>query len=242
MTRVEEGILIDSQHQYNVLHNIPEEVNFFDKIIGLGYGDLNEFFEDKALYQMRNVLKNNIYSIDMKDFIPTLMGMIQNQTWGIISISTEVTCVVHGDNEEKPLNREYCEEHNIPIYPYNSFGGNIVAAKGDYGVVFLIPRSIDITEYFILDNLANILGKHFDNVEAEGNDILIDGKKVVGTGCFGNEQFFFMMIYFSMVNKGELIRKICGEPLTDKEPGYIDQEVLSEEQLKEEVLSWLQGL
>lgn len=242
MTKVEQGILIDSQHQNNVLYNIPEDVSFLDRIVALGYKDLQEFFEDKALHEMRNALRNHIKAIDMKDFISTLTDMIQNQQWGIISIGTDITCVVHGDNAEKPLDTEYCKEHDIPIYPYNSFGGNIVAAKGDYGVVFLIPREIDITEDYVIQGFASILSNYFDNIKIQGNDILLDGKKIVGSGSFGNDQIFFMMFYFSMSDKLELIKKICGEPTTGKEPGFIDSDILPVETLKEELLSWLQGL
>lgn len=242
MTKVEEGILINSQHLYNVLNGISEEVSFKDKILELGYADIKEFFEDKAVFEMQQVLKDKLYTTKMKDFISTLTNLIQNQEYGIISIYTDETCVCHGDNTEKQLNVEYCTEHDIPIYPYNSFGGNIVATEGDYGLVFLLPGSIDITEDFMINKVAELLGKYFDNLEIKGNDILLNDKKIVGSGSFGNEQIFFMMFYFSMTDKGELIRQICGIPLTDKEPGYIDTEILSAEQLREDLLTWLQGL
>lgn len=242
MTKVEEGILINSQHLYNVLNGISEEVSFKDKILALGYKDIKTFFEDKAVYEMQNILKDKVYTVKMKDFISTLQNLIQNQEYGIISIYTDETCVCHGDNQEKQLNEEYCAAHNIPIYPYNSFGGNIVAAEGDYGIVFLVPRSIDLTEDFLINKVAYLLAKYFDNLEVRGNDILLDNKKIVGSGSFGNDQIFFMMFYFSMTDKGELIKQICGVPMTDKEPGYIDTEILSIEQLREDLLTWLQGL
>lgn len=59
---------------------------------------------------------------------------------------------------------------------------------------------------------------------------------------FGNNQIFVMAIYFCGSDKSELIHKICGEPITDKTPGYIDTKILPMAQLKSEVLLWLQGL
>lgn len=72
MTRVEQGILINSQHLHNVLNNLPEEVSFRDQILALGYKDIEEFFEEKAIYEMQNALKNKITPVAMKN-IPTLM-------------------------------------------------------------------------------------------------------------------------------------------------------------------------
>lgn len=242
MTRVEQGILINTQHLNNVLNDIPEEISFKDQILALGYNDIEEFFEEKAIYEMQNILKGKTSIVRMDSLVPILYEAIQKKQYGIISIYTDETCVCHGNNTAKPLNEEYCKEHNIPIYPYNSFGGNIIATKEDYGVVFLLPSSIDVSEKLIIDKISKILNKYFNDVSIEGNDILIDNKKVVGSGSFGNNEIFFMMFYFSMSNKGDLIYNICGMPLTNKMPGYIDTKILSSEQLIKELLSWLQGL
>lgn len=242
MTRVEQGILINNQHLENVLNNLPEEISFKDQILALGYNNIEEFFEEKAIYEMRNVLSNSdTQTVHMKDLVPALIGAVQNKKYGIINIYTDSTCVCHGNNEQKQLNEEYCERNNIPIYPYNSFGGNIVATKEDYGIAFFIPTSIDISIQLVLTNVASILKKYFSNVTIEGNDILIDNKKVVGSGSFGNDDILCILFYFSMSNKGELIFNICGEPITNKTPGYINSDILSREQLITEVSAWLLG-
>ena len=49
MTKVEQGILINTQHLNNIVNNIPEEVSFIDQILNLGYKDLEEFFEENNL-------------------------------------------------------------------------------------------------------------------------------------------------------------------------------------------------
>lgn len=243
MTKVEQGILINTQHQNNVINNIPEEISFRDQILNLGYKDLEEFFEDKAIYEMQQVLKGKLFSTSMEQLIPTLTNIIQNHEYGIVSIYTDKTCVCHGDNTAKTLNTEYCETHNIPIYPYNSFGGNIVATKEDYGLVFIFPPSIDISQQLILSKFIEILKKYFNNeFIIKNNDILMDNKKIVGSGNFGNDEMSLMLFYFSMSDKGELISNICGEPTTNKMPGHIDAAILPTEQLVKELLSWLQGL
>ena len=240
MTKVEQGILINTQHLNNVLNDIPEEVSFKDQILALGYNSIEEFFKEKTIYEMRDMLSNGSEkTVHMSNLVPTIMGMIQSKEYGIINIYTDGTCVCHGDNEKKTLNKEYCEENNIPIYPYNSFGGNIVATKEDYGIAFFLSPSIDISIELVLKNIVLILEKYFSNIEIEGNDILINGKKVIGSGSFGNNDIFCGLIYFSMSDKGDLIYNICGEPITNKTPGYIDSNILPREQLIMEVLAWL---
>ena len=41
MTKVEQGILINTQHQNNVTNNIPEEISFKDQILNPNNGDSN---------------------------------------------------------------------------------------------------------------------------------------------------------------------------------------------------------
>ncbi len=243
MTKVEQGILINTQHQNNVVNNIPEKISFIDQILNLGYKDLEEFFKDKAIYEMQQVLKGKLFSTSMEKLVPTLGSLIQASQCGILSIYTDKTCVCHGNNTAKPLNEKYCEENNIPIYPYNSFGGNIVATKEDYGLVVILPSSIDLSQQLMLNEFIKILQKYFNNnFIIQDNDILMDNKKIVGSGNFGNNDISIMLFYFSMSDKGELIQNICGNPMTNKTPGHIDANILPTEQLVKELLSWLQGL
>lgn len=240
MTKVEQGIEINSQHLYNVLNDIPEEVSFRDQIIELGYDTIEQFFEEKAAYEMQEVLTENVSSVSMPQLIPFLQAMITQEQFGVVFIYTDGICVCSGQNEEKILNREYCEQNNIPIYPYDSFGGSIVADKDDFGLAILLPEFIDISAPMFLHKIVEILSKYFENVTIQGNDILINNKKVIGSGSFGNDQVFIMLLYFSMSDKGVLIENICGQPTTGKEPGYIDPEVVSAKKLQGEVLLWLQ--
>jgi len=242
MSRVEQGIEINRQHIYNVEHNITEEVSFIDQILSLGYKDLEEFFNEKIEYEMQHTLKGKVYSVDPKDAMPTLRRLVQNYEYGVVSVYTNETCVHHGQDPLKYLNKDYCAQHNIPIYPYDSFGGNIVATKDDYSVALLLPLTIDISAGFVLNKTKQILQKYFDNVDIIDNDILIDNKKVAGATSFGTERYFFIIYHFSMSEKEDLITSICGEPTSGKHPGYIDTAVLPTEQLMEDFLSWLQGL
>lgn len=242
MSKVEQGIKLNKQHIYNVENGIIEEVPFIEQIKALGYSDLEEFFNDKIEYEMQHVLKDHVYSVNPKDAMSTLRRLVQNDEYGIVSVYTNETCVHHGQDPTKTLNRDYCIEHNIPIYPYDSFGGNIVATKDDYSIALLLPLTIDVSAGFVLNKTIQILKKYFIDVKIQDNDILINNKKVAGATSFGTDRYFFLIYHFSMSEKTDLITAICGAPATGKQPGYIDTTILSTEKLMEEFLSWLQGL
>lgn len=242
MNKVEQGIEINKQHIYNVEHGIKEKIPFADQILALGYKSLKEFFNEKLEYEMQHILNNKVYSVEPKEAMPTLHQLIQNNRYGIVSVYTNETCVHHGQDPTKYLNRDYCTQHNIPIYSYDSFGGNIVATKDDYSVAIILPLTIDISAGFVLTKTKEILQKYFNNVEIIGNDILINNKKVAGATSFGTERYFFLIYHFSMSEKSDLIAKICGEPTSGKQPGYIDTSILPTKKLIEDFLSWLQGL
>lgn len=242
MKAVEQGILINEQHIRNIENGIAEDIPFADAIKALGFEDLEDFFNQKSEYEMQNVLKGNVYSVEPKDAMPTLRKLVSSKKFGVVSVYTSETCVHHGRDDSKFLDYDYCSVNNIPIYPYDSFGGNIVATEGDYSFALFIPESIDISTDFVLARIKDILSKHLDGVTIDNNDILVDGKKVAGTTSFGTNDIYFLICHFSMSSKGKLIENICGKPTTNKEPGYIDTKALTTNELMGELLSWLQGL
>lgn len=242
MNKIQQGIELNKHHLFNIINNISEETSFSSEIIHLGFKNLEDFFEQKREYEMQQSLKNKVYETTPEKAMTTLSYLINNQLYGIVSVNNNQTCVHKGQNKEKTINMQYCQEHNIPIYEYNSYGGNIVATENDYSIALIVPREIDIDRAFVLNHTKNILDKYFKNIIIDGNDILLDGKKVAGATVFEDEHIFFLIYHFSMSPKEELIYNICGNPDTNKQPGFLDQKILSTEELKKELLSWLQGL
>ena len=104
MSKVEHGIEINNQHIYNVEHDIEEEISFIDQIKALGYNNLEEFFNDKIEYEMQQVLKGQVYSVEPKDAMPTLRSLVYDNKYGIVSVYTNETCVHHGQDPSKTLN------------------------------------------------------------------------------------------------------------------------------------------
>ena len=239
MNKIEQGIEINNQHIYNVINQIPEEISFSEQIIDLGFKDLEDFFNQKKVFEMQQFLKGKVS-------ITTPLGglnSIQNKEFGIISADNDATFIYKGNNKGKEINMQYCDQHNIPVYNYGTFGGAIVVSPGDYSIGVILPSTIEVDSNFFLNNIALILKKYFENVKVDNNDILIDNKKVLGSAGFGNEEYFFFVAQISFSDKTELIQNICGDiDENGKQPGYINPNILSSNQLKEELLIWLQGL
>lgn len=238
MNKIEQGIEINNQHIYNVINQIPEEISFYEQIVNLGFKDLEDFFEQKKEYEMQQFLKGKVFVTNPIDGLQ----LIQNKNFGIISVDDNYTFVYKGNNK-KEINMEYCQQNNIPVYNYGTFGGAVVVSPGDYNIGVILPPTIKVNSNFFLNNITLILKKYFENVKVDNNDILIDNKKVLGSANFGNEEYFFFVAQISFSDKTELIQSICGDiDENGKQPGYINPNILSSNQLKEELLIWLQGL
>ena len=239
MNKIEQGIEINNQHVYNVINQIPEKISFNEQIINLGFKDLEDFFEQKKVFEMQQFLKGKVFVTNPIDGLQ----LIQNKCFGIISVDNDTTFVYKGNNDKKLINIEYCKQNNIPIYNYGTFGGAVVVSPGDYNIGIVVPAELDLNSNFFLNKITIILNKYFENVKVDNNDILINNKKVLGSAGFGNEEFFFFVAQISFSDKSELIQRICGDiEEGGKQPGYINSNILSSNQLKEELLIWLQGL
>lgn len=241
---IEKGIEVNDRHIQNVINNIDEDVPFVNQIIDLGFESLEDFFNKKTIYEMQNALNGKAVETPPKDAIPMLEDMLENKQVGLVYVINKTGTCVHAGvgGKETHLNEEYCNQNGIPIYPYSLYGGNIVSTLGDFDIGMIVQDDIEITCGFMLNNFKEILSSYFDDMDVQGNDLLIDNKKAIGTACLCADGYIFFIAHFSMSAKPELIENICGVPLTGKEVGCIDTDVLSVDELSEKVLSWLQGL
>lgn len=241
MNKIEQGIQINQEHLLNVQNSIEENPSFADKILSLGFDSLEDFFTQKKIYLLQQSVKDTICDVSNKEAIPSLFSLVEQETPGIVIVIAQEICVHKGKGKESNLDEDYCAKNNISIYPYDLYGGNILATPGDCSLGLVVPLDVDLDLRFVLEQIKSILDKYLDNLSIQGNDILMDGKKIVGTSSLRTDKFFCFISHFSMNNKTELVEKVCGQPLTGKEVGFINQEILSSNQLKQEVLRWLQG-
>lgn len=239
--KIVRGIEIESDYLNDVMSGNSNIRQLIDRLRDVGFENLEEYFDSKKEYKMSCALRGRIHSVPPSQAMITLRQMVKDGETGIVSVYTDETCVHAGMGKSSTLDEEYCKEHGIPIYQYDSFGGNIVATEGDYSIAILIPTETDVDTNFILNKTKKLLENHFNNVTIDGNDIMIDGKKVAGSTSYRNNDRFFLIYHFSFSDKRNLIMRICGKPATGKEVGCIDSDVLSCDEFMKEILSWLQG-
>ena len=95
------------------------------------------------------------------------------------------------------------------------------------------PIKNNSTAEYILNELASIFRKHTcKEVVVDGNDILVDGYKVVGSSTYPDTMMFMLVAIISFSEKNDLINTICLKK-SSKATGHID--FMSAEALKEEV-------
>jgi len=130
-------------------------------------------------------------------------------------------------------------KNNIVVLPVGVKGdGALVSVAGDLGVGICIPRSLNLKHSFIVDGFIDILRKYTDKeVYNDGNDIMVDGKKVCGFGFYTTNNVIMAITPITLSDRAELISKICLKS-HQKVPGYID--FIDRDTLRQEVYEWLQ--
>lgn len=234
-----QGIKIQEKYLHDIEENGESNIVFADAIKDLGFSSLDDFFSQKALYQLRTSFRNQHYTTTPAQIMNLSRECIQNKQCAVIDADVENNCVHIGFGKDTVINTEYCKQHNIEVYPYDGYGGAIVSGTGDYNLTLIFSDNIDIDTSVILKQIQRILSKYFDDVIVDSNDILIDGKKVMGATYAHANNMVFLGVAFAFVYQPDIVTAICGTPKTGKEIGCINPEILSRDQFKKELLSWL---
>ena len=161
---------------------------------------------------------------------------ITRQKTAIFFADTLFTIIWNGNGSE--YNKEYCIEHSIPIIPFQTGGGTIVSTKGDLNIGICFPKEFDYSINDSLNGFTDIFRKYTNKkIEIQGNDIIIDDYKVMGSAVYKSQTMLLFMTSISMSDKSEIIENVCLKQ-SKKIPGYID--FMNNEKLRQEVMEWLQ--
>ena len=234
-----QGIKIQEKYLHDIEENGESNIVFADAIKDLEFSSLDDFFSQKALYQLRTSLHEQYFSTTPAQIMNISRECIQNKRCAVIDADVENNCVHIGFGKDTVINTEYCKQHNIEVYPYDGYGGAIVSGAGDYNLTLIFSDNIDIDTSVILKQIQRILSKYFNGVIVDSNDILIEGKKVMGATYAHANNMVVLGGAFAFVYQPDIVTAICGTPKTGKEIGCINPEILSRQQFKKELLSWL---
>lgn len=211
-----------------------EPFHLVDAVKEYGFDSLKDYFDAKRDYEFSQ-LRFEVVETKPERAIADVMATIEAKKTAILFAVTDKTLVWNGNGGQ--YNAEYCNECGIPIYPLYTGGGTIVSTEGDLNIGISFPTLSNVNAEYILDGFAKIFKKYTSNfVEVSGNDVLVDGAKVLGGAVYQENGMFVFVTPVSMSDKTQLVGEICLKHST-KQPGYID--FMTKDQLRGEVEQWL---
>lgn len=211
-----------------------EPFHLVDAVKECGFDSLPDYFKAKTEHTFIN-LNFSLIEKAPSECIDYFFRMMDTKETGVVFIDSTETFVFSG--ESKPYNAEFCEANNIPIYPLYTSGGAIVSAKGNFSIGICFPEYVGVDVYFILSKLKAIFGKYMGGVTVNGNDLLVDGKKICGSIMYHQNGMKCFACHFSFMDNAELIEKICNISGSIKTPTVISG--LTVDMFKEELCEWL---
>ena len=210
-----------------------EPYHFVDAVREFGFEGIEEFFDAKRDYEFSQ-LNFDIIDTTPERAIADVLNCIEKKKTAMLFTVTDKTLVWNGNNSE--FNESYCEECGIPIYPLYTGGGTIVSTPGDLNIGICYPEKSDLDSSYILNRFAESFKKYTKKtVTVQGNDVLVDGIKVLGSSAYRQNGMFVFITPVSLSEKTELISEICLKHST-KQPGHID--FMDAEMLRGEVMGW----
>ena len=223
----EKRYVADRQHNINT--SLP------DRLVPYGYENLTEYFNDKKEYLFNQWIPDVIY-IDVSTLTTELEKAVREEKYGIYISTSNGLYAFHGDDD---IDYELCKELDVCVAELYHQGGTIIGSNADLGIEIVAPIYLNLDGNIIIYKFYEIISKYFDNVSIDGNDILIDGEKVMGSMRRNVGNTFVWAAQVSFADYSEIISKVCNKKSV-KKPSYIDSNKLSRSQLESEVLKWLQ--
>lgn len=211
-----------------------EPYHLVDAVKEYGFNSLKEYFDAKRDYEFSQ-LKFEVVETTPDKAIAEVFRAIETKSNKIGFIDIDYTLVLSGNQGD--ANIEYCNECNIPIYPYYTNGGSSVATAGDFLLGICMPEVPGLPQVsYMLNRICGVFRKYSNSLfEVKGNDILMNGNKILGSAVYRQNGMLVLINYMSFSDKKDLIDNICLKHST-KQPGYID--FMTRERLREEVMKW----
>lgn len=183
----------------------------------------------------------NIYEVDIKNAIAAMQDSIDKKESAAFFVESEdnFAYVPFSWNNQDLFSQYGITGYNM-FYDTPDGGGVIIGSPGDLSFLVMRPYnpSTSICEDFE-QHLIKYMKSKFPSAEFDSNDIMIDGKKSIGMASNIFDGMTLFMFMASFVDNSELIRILCPKGHT-KVPQPINTNILTKQELKSEIMSWLQ--
>lgn len=199
-----------------------------------GYKKLTEYFKEKKDYLFSQWVPE-VRRTDISIVANEVEQAIKNEDYGVYIPTVSGLYAFYGSEE---LDLDLCK--NLGVRPVNMGynGGTIIGSSEDFSIEILMPASIGVNSQDIISKFAEIISNKIENVTIDGNDILVDGAKVMGSMERHLGRVYVWAAQVSFADYTDYIAQLC-QKHSVKRPSKIDKTVLSREQLEREVLKWL---
>jgi hypothetical protein len=207
---------------------------YHEKLQAFGFTDTVEYEKAKRLYYISN-FNFTIAEIDITQLYSERQTAVENCEEIAHIVTASETCVIRGLLSD--YNEQYCIDNNIYVFEHPA-GGVLVTTPDDL-IVSLVSQHHGLEEE-LLEKLRDDLISFGINCYIDNNDILVDGKKLVGFASIRLECVSIYAFQVSFVVDLELINTICLKPM-EKEPiGLLEVKKVNRNQLTRAIKSWLQ--
>lgn len=226
------GQAIQAEKDYikNKLLNLP-----FRPLITImqeyGYENLDAYFQAKRDYLIKSLNFNIVY-YKGDNIFETVRELLAKEEPVILFVEHQEPFIYHGN---KAYNLEAAQEALLDVHEGGYAGGTIIGDKGDLSIGIFYPNEIDVNSNYFLDIISEALSTFNIQSTVDNNDLMIDGKKVLGSAMLSTENYNAFVSYLSFSDKAELIKEICGE--STKVPGFISS--ISIKELEQGVIKCL---
>lgn len=233
MDKLLKAMEIEKIYQENRL-NGKEPFHLFDEIKICGYETLEEYFSEKCEYLFSQWIPNINY-INVAEVATITENAILNGNHGIFIVKDGGVYAYHGSDI---IDYELCKNLGVHVVELNYEGGTIIGSENDLSLMMVMPVSIFMNNNIIMNKFKEIIEKYIEGISIDGNDLLVNGEKVMGsmTRNVGNTFVWAAQISFS--DYSDIIAKVCNKHSV-KKPAYIDNNKLTRDILESEVVRWL---
>lgn len=144
----------------------------------------------------------------LEDVNDLVFDILSNQSEAIVYCIADDNCAVVGNNGGADLYE--IRKSGIKMVQINHEGGTIVLSPGDVDIgIFTEGWYGKDYRSEIIDRIINKLRKKGHNAVVSGNDVLVNGKKIVGFGSRMYGKILYTAIHIAVNTNVDLIKKIC---------------------------------
>lgn len=163
---------------------------------------------------------------------------VQNAQYGIYISTTDGLYAFHGSDD---IDYELCKELGVTVAELYHQGGTIIGSVEDLGIEIVAPISLGLDHSYIINKFYEIISQYENDVVIDGNDILVNGEKVLGSMVRHVGNAFVWAAQISFEDHSKTIQKICKKE-SKKKPGRLHGKGVTKNKILREVLKWLQKL